>query len=85
MFFRALAEMGIFGFAAYCYLFVVLVPSVKNKLKLKEASSPGTHMLSTALALCLLIYLVHHFVDVSLWHHAGIQLGINLGLLNAIR
>jgi len=84
LFLALLGETGIFGLLGCLFFMIVVIKTALFNLKvIKEDTS--FYILGLSLAVTLPVFLLHHLVDMNMGHGIGIQLGINLGLLHAMR
>ena len=83
LFLQIIVETGFFGFLAFfCFLAFIISDMWKNIKSQKMYKR--NFILASSLGLTFMMALIHHLFDINLWHGIGIQLGINLGLLNVM-
>ena len=83
LYLMVLCETGITGFLAYLFFLKVLLTTAVKNLNSQKQYAPS-YILGSAFFVALLIFMIHGFYDTLLWRAFGIQIGINLGMLNAM-
>jgi len=81
---QILAETGIFGFITFMYFLFILWKHTIISVRLQR-NYEFYNLISTALLCTYVIFLLHNLFDYTMGHGLGIQLGLNLGLVSAMK
>jgi len=80
LFIQMFAETGIYG--GMMFIYWIFVMGLKIKSSIADIKRYGSqYLLGVSLLSTFIIFLFNNFVDMTLWHGIGIQMGINLGLI----